>query len=86
MQIPIDYMTEIAYSERKKIRWIIEEFQIQFKKTELRNGTYSDRQKKLANEIIKYLLESVDISNEEILEFLCNQLNQLQSMYKDLFQ
>ncbi|MHA1340768.1 MAG: hypothetical protein ACTSRZ_12935 [Promethearchaeota archaeon] len=84
MQIPIDYTTELTYSEKKKIRWVIEEFHLQFKKPELKNNQYSDRQKRRANEIIKYLIDSVDITNKEVLNFLRSQLEQLQNQYKHL--
>ena len=82
MQVRIDYATELIYSEKKKIRWALEEFEVQFGTG---NGVYSKTQKILANQFLNYIIESVDTSHEEVLAFFKAQVEKLEKNYPKLF-
>ncbi|MBD3352561.1 MAG: hypothetical protein GF364_13820 [Candidatus Lokiarchaeota archaeon] len=85
MQVRIDYTTELIYYEKKKIRWGIEEFNIQFgNKSE--EYEYSSEEKKQANEFLDYFMNCVDIKHVEILNYFKKEMEKLEKDYPDLIK
>lgn len=80
MQVKIDYLTELIYSEKKKIRWAVEEFDLQFGKA----TTFTQKEKKTAYQFINYLLNYIDFSEPEILIFFNAQIQKLKTKYPNL--
>lgn len=81
MQVKIDYLTELIYSEKKKIRWAVEEFDLQFGG---KTTVFNQKEKKTAYQFINYLLNNIDFSEPEIMSFLNTQIQKLKNKYPDL--
>jgi len=83
MEVSIKYYQVLEESLRKELVWLIEEFKILFKsKMEIE----PKKDKKLANEILDYILENTLVSDNIILHNLFTEtMENIEKMYPDLF-
>ena len=84
MEVRIDYDTELIYTEKKKIRWLVEEFDIQFGIKNAMNKITSI-QKKVAIELLDNIMENVDVKEPDVLEYFQNQMEVVEKKYPFLF-
>lgn len=83
MEVSINYYQVLEESLRKELVWLIEEFKILFKS---KNEIDSNKDKKLANEILDYILENTLVSDNIILYNLFTEaMENIEKMYPDLF-
>ena len=83
MEVSINYYQVLEESLRKELVWLIEEFKILFKS---KNEIDSNKDKKLANEILDYILENTLVSDNIILYNLFTEaMENIERMYPDLF-
>ena len=83
MEVSINYYQVLEESLRKELVWLIEEFRTLFKsKVEID----PKKDKKLANEILDYILENTLVSDNIILYNLFTEaMENIERMYPDLF-
>ena len=83
MEVSINYYQVLEESLRKELVWLIEEFRALFKsKVEID----PKKDKKLANEILDYILENTLVSDNIILYNLFTEaMENIERMYPDLF-
>ncbi len=83
MEVSINYPQVLEESLRKELVWLIEEFKILFKS---RIEIDPKNDKKLANEILDYILENTLVSDNIILYNLFSEtMENIEKMYPDLF-
>jgi len=83
MEVSLNYYQVLEESLRKELVWLIEEFKILFKS---KNEIDSNKDKKLANEILDYILENTLVSDNIILYNLFTEaMENIERMYPDLF-
>ena len=83
MEVSINYYQVLEESLRKELVWLIEEFKILFKS---KNEIDPNKDKKLANEILDYILENTLVSDNIILYNLFTEaMENIEKMYPDLF-
>ena len=83
MEVSINYYQVLEESLRKELVWLIEEFKILFKS---KNEIDPNKDKKLANEILDYILENTLVSDNIILYNLFTEaMENIERMYPDLF-
>lgn len=83
MEVSINYHQVLEESLRKELVWLIDEFKIFFKsKMEIE----PKKDKKLANEILDYILENTLVYDNVILYNLFTEtMENIENMYPDLF-
>jgi len=83
MEVSINYPQVLEESLRKELEWLIEEFKILFK-SKIEIDPKND--KKLANEILDYILENTLVNDNIILYNLFTEnMENIEKMYPDLF-
>lgn len=83
MEVSLNYYQVLEESLRKELVWLIEEFKILFKS---KNEIDPNKDKKLANEILDYILENTLVSDNIILYNLFTEaMENIERMYPDLF-
>ena len=86
MEVRIDYSMELTYTEKKKIKWFVEEFDHQFgniKKTH----KFTPVQKKIANELLNNVVDYFsDITSPKVFDFFQIQLERIENKYIALFK
>ena len=83
MEVSINYPQVLEESLRKELVWLIEEFKILFKS---RIEIDPKNDKKLANEILDYILENTLVSDNIILYNLFSEtMENIEKMYPALF-
>lgn len=83
MEASINYHQVLEESLRREFVWLIEEFKILFK-SKIENDTKKD--KKLANDILDYILEKAYVYDNTILYNLFTKtMENIEKMYPDLF-
>ena len=83
MEVSINYHQVLEESLRKELVWLIEEFKILFK-SKMEIEPKKDR--KLANEILDYILENTFVSDNIIFYNLFTEtMENIENMYPDLF-
>ena len=83
MGVSLNYYQVLEESLRKELVWLIEEFKILFKS---KNEIDPNKDKKLANEILDYILENTLVSDNIILYNLFTEaMENIERMYPDLF-
>ncbi|MBA7690854.1 hypothetical protein ES703_99386 [subsurface metagenome] len=83
MEVSLKYYQILEESLRKELVWLIEEFKILFKS---KNEIDPNKDKKLANEILDYILENTLVSDNIILYNLFTEtMENIEKMYPDLF-
>ena len=83
MEVSLNYYQVLEESLRKELVWLIEEFKILFKS---KNEIDPNKDKKLANEILDYILENTLVSDNIILYNLFTEtLESIEKMYHHLF-
>ena len=83
MEVSVNYHQVLEESLRKELVWLIEEFKILFK-SKIEIDPKND--KKLANEILDYILENTLIYDNIILYNLFNEtMENMEKVYPDLF-
>ncbi len=83
MEVSVNYYQVLEESLRKELVWLIEEFKILFKS---KNEIDPNKDKKLANEILDYILENTLVSDNIILYNLFTEaMENIEKMYPDLF-
>ena len=83
MEVSIDYYQVLEEGLKKELVWLIDEFKILFKsKMEIK----PQKDRKLANEILDYILENTLVSDNIILYNLFTEtMENIENMYPDLF-
>lgn len=84
MQVRIDYATELIDSEKKKIKWNIEEFKIQFEEIG-EVSSYTAKHKKLANQFLDYMMKTVDVTHPEVVNYMKSRIEKLEDQFPELF-
>ena len=83
MEVSLNYYQVLEESLIKELEWLIEEFKILFKS---KNEIDPNKDKKLANEILDYILENTLVSDNIILYNLFTEaMENIEMMYPDLF-
>lgn len=83
MEVSLNYYQVLEESLIKELEWLIEEFKILFKS---KNEIDPNKDKKLANEILDYILENTLVSDNIILYNLFTEtLESIEKMYHHLF-
>ncbi len=83
MEVSVNYHQVLEESLRKELAWLIEEFKILFK-SKIEIDPKND--KKLANEILDYILENSLVNDNIILYNLFSEtMENIEKMYPDLF-
>jgi len=83
MEVSLNYYQVLEESLIKELEWLIEEFKILFKS---KNEIDPNKDKKLANEILDYILENTLVSDNIILYNLFTEaMENIEKMYPDLF-
>ena len=86
MEVRIDYRMELTYTEKKKIKWFVEEFDHQFGKSKKTNK-FTSVQKKIANELLNNVVDYfTDISSPKVFDFFQIQLERIEKEYIGLFK
>ena len=83
MELKIDYENEIIYAEKKSILWMIDEFEEQFQHNP--QGKITKDMKKAANIFVNYMIDSIDVTHPDVLEFFKQQIEKLETTYPYLF-
>jgi hypothetical protein len=83
MEVKIDYDVELVYAEKKKILWFMDEFEEQFQHNP--QGKITKNMKKAANIFINYMIDGIDVTNPDVLEFFKQQIQKLEETYPYLF-
>ncbi|MCP4764027.1 MAG: hypothetical protein GY870_19800 [archaeon] len=86
MEVKVDYENELISTEKKKIKWLVEEFDQQFEPKTKKSNKFSGTQKKMGNEFLNYVLEIVDVTNPEVLEYFQSNLQKIENKYPILFK
>ncbi|KKL51525.1 hypothetical protein LCGC14_2294640 [marine sediment metagenome] len=83
MKVSIKYHEVMEELLRKELEWLREEFEILFKsKTE----GYSEKDKKIANDILDYILENNYLyDNIRLLNLLNEVIENIENKFPDLF-
>ncbi len=83
MKVSIKYHEVMEELLRKELEWLREEFEILFKsKTE----GYSEKDKKIANDILDYILENNYLyDNIRLLNLLNEVIKNIENKFPDLF-
>ena len=82
MKVEIDYNLELAQDEILKIKWIVQEFDVQFGD---KSENLSEEDIIRGLEFIDYIISSVDSDNPEVISFLRNNLERLEKLYPIFF-
>jgi len=83
MEVSVNYPQVLEESLRKELEWLIEEFKILFK-SKIEIDPKND--KKLANEILDFILENTLVNDNIILYNLFTEtMENIEKMYPDLF-
>lgn len=83
MEVSVNYPQVLEESLRKELEWLIEEFKILFK-SKIEIDPKND--KKLANEILDYILENTLVNDNIILYNLFTEtMENIEKLYPDLF-
>ena len=86
MEVRIDYGMELTYTEKKKIKWFVEEFDYQFGKIKTKNK-FTSVQKKIANELLNNVVDYfTDITSPKVFDFFQIQLERIEKEYIALFK
>ena len=86
MEVRIDYGMELTYTEKKKIKWFVEEFDHQFGNIKKTNKITSV-QKKIANELLNNVVDYfTDITSPKVFDFFQIQLERIEKEYIALFK
>jgi hypothetical protein len=76
---------ELLYSERKKIQWILEEFEIQFPKHK-ENSIKDPKKSKYAQDLMTFLANNVNTLDFDLLEYMINSIDVILKKYEDFFK
>ncbi|TKJ18402.1 MAG: hypothetical protein CEE43_18100 [Promethearchaeota archaeon Loki_b32] len=83
MEVSIKYYQVLEESLRKELVWLIDEFKILFKS---KKEIEPKKDRKLANEILDYILENTLVYDNIILYNLFTEtMENIEKMYPDLF-
>ncbi|TFG20995.1 MAG: hypothetical protein EU530_01510 [Promethearchaeota archaeon] len=82
MEVKIDYDYEIIQDEKLRIKWIIEEFDMQFGD---KNDSMTEEDIIRGLEFLDYIISSVETENPEVITFLRYNLERLEKHYPIFF-
>jgi hypothetical protein len=83
MQLRIDYDFEIAQDEKLKIKWVFDEFEVQFSDI---TEHFTEEDIIHGLEFIDYIISIVESDNPEVLSFLRSNLERLEKRYPIFFK
>jgi len=83
MRVSLNYHEILEEILIEKLEWLKEEFEILFKN---KKGKYANKDRKIANNILDYILEHTYVYNNLLLLNLLNETTEsIEEMYPNLF-
>ena len=77
---------ELLFSERKKIQWILEEFEIQFPQHKSSPDTNPTTNSKYAQDLLTFLANNVNTLDFDLLEYMITSIDIIMKKYSEFFK